>query len=139
MQKFIMISGSCGSGKTDAMLKIAAANSHSFKHNIFWNGETMVCAIVERCEAVKANLSSITIISPDAMLDDDLESAVDSAIVESSEYGFNLYIDDPVRVKYNCEDQIQIEPNSPLNRLIAKSNVVYTAINLRKSGLAKIM
>ena len=139
MKNFIMISGTCGSGKTDTLLKIAAANSHSFKHNVYWNGETMVCAIVERCKAVKANLSSITIISPDTMFNADIESTVSDIITETSEYGFNLYIDDPFRVQYNCEDQIQIEPNSPLNRLIAKANVVYTAINLRKSGLAKIM
>lgn len=138
MQNFIMISGTCGSGKTDAMLKIAAANSHSFKYNVYWTGETMVREIVERCEAVKANLSSIIIISPDTMVNADIESTVSDIITETGECWFNLYIDDPPRVKFNY-NQIQVEPNSPLNRLIAKANVVYTAINLRKSGLSKIM
>lgn len=129
MQKFIMISGSCGSGKTDSMLKIAAANSHLSTHNIYWNGEMTVSAIVERCEAVKANLSSITIISPDTVFDGDLDSIVSKSIGEAGEYGFNLYIDDPFRVKCNSDDQIQVDPNSPLNQLIIKANEVYTAIN----------
>ena len=132
MQKFIMISGSASSGKTDAMLKIAAANSKLGGNNIIWNGETGHGAILHRLCHIEANMGNIMVVSP--YLHNDVEITVCNIIRDLEHSEFTLYVDDPINVKCDLDGKVHIDPDSPLSLLALRAAMVYVIINVRRSG-----
>lgn len=128
MNRMIVVAGTAGSGKTQSLLQLACVNSQSgFKESVVWNGETTIVAINERISKIGGRVS---VINPQY---GDCETDVQDVITKSSEYGFNLFIDDPsVRL---VDDSIDFGNNDLLNKLVDSADVVYVSAQLRRRKL----